>query len=180
MGSDKELEQIIAYSRAQIDVSQSFELSLYIATYQKGPQAVENPSQNLSAAAVFVPLKSVNQLANSISQFIPFSVLIALSQIPKQQVAEPLTPRGALVYLVPLENKKDNPNMKLSITLKGHKNFSSKIQTGVTSAAKWVASVLYKVMGAISDPQGAINPTAGMIAKGVGAAAGMANKFLNR
>ncbi|KAA6379323.1 MAG: hypothetical protein EZS28_025151 [Streblomastix strix] len=62
----------------------------------------------------------------------------------------------------------------------GLKNFGSKILHGVTSAAKWVAPVLHKVMGAVSGPIGAINPTAGMIARGVGGAAGMANKFLNR
>ncbi|KAA6362786.1 MAG: hypothetical protein EZS28_041687 [Streblomastix strix] len=60
------------------------------------------------------------------------------------------------------------------------KNFSSKILYGVTSTAKWVALVLHKVMGAVSGQLGAINPTAGMTARGVGGAAGMANKFLNR
>ncbi|KAA6372478.1 MAG: hypothetical protein EZS28_031995 [Streblomastix strix] len=62
----------------------------------------------------------------------------------------------------------------------GLKNFGSKILHCVTSAAKWVAPVLHKVMGAVSGPLGAINSTAGMIARGVGGAAGMANKFLNR
>ncbi|KAA6385069.1 MAG: hypothetical protein EZS28_019405 [Streblomastix strix] len=62
----------------------------------------------------------------------------------------------------------------------GLKNFSSKILNGVTSEAIWVASVLHKVMDSVSGPLGAINPTAGMIARGVGNAAGMANKFLNR
>ncbi|KAA6366193.1 MAG: hypothetical protein EZS28_038280 [Streblomastix strix] len=76
--------------------------------------------------------------------------------------------------------KRHNPNMMLSIALQGLKNFGSKILHGVTSAAKWVAPVLHKVMGAVSGPLGAINPTAGMIARGVGGAAGMANKFLNR
>ncbi|KAA6353598.1 MAG: hypothetical protein EZS28_050875, partial [Streblomastix strix] len=38
----------------------------------------------------------------------------------------------------------------------------------------------HKVMGAVSGPLGAINPTACMITRGVGGAAGMANKFLNR
>ncbi|KAA6401973.1 MAG: hypothetical protein EZS28_002502 [Streblomastix strix] len=42
----------------------------------------------------------------------------------------------------------------------GLKNFGSKILHGVTSAAKWVAPVLHKVMGAVSGPLGAINPTA--------------------
>ncbi|KAA6361459.1 MAG: hypothetical protein EZS28_043014, partial [Streblomastix strix] len=60
--------------------------------------------------------------------------------------------------------KRHNPNVMLSIALQ----------------AKWVAPVLHKVMGAVSGPLGAINPTAGMIARGVGGAAGMANKFLNR
>ncbi|KAA6391259.1 MAG: hypothetical protein EZS28_013214 [Streblomastix strix] len=88
--SDKELEQIIAYSRAQIDVSQNFVFYLHIATYQKGPQAVENPSQNLSyvAVAVFVPLKLVIYRYNSISQ-----------------VAESYAPSGARVYLVPQEKQ---------------------------------------------------------------------------
>ncbi|KAA6394494.1 MAG: hypothetical protein EZS28_009977 [Streblomastix strix] len=62
----------------------------------------------------------------------------------------------------------------------GLKNFGSKILHGVTSAAKRVALVLHKVMIAVSRPLGVINPTAGMIARGVGGAAGMANKFLNR
>ncbi|KAA6380137.1 MAG: hypothetical protein EZS28_024337 [Streblomastix strix] len=62
----------------------------------------------------------------------------------------------------------------------GLKNFGSKILHWVTSTAKWVAPVFHKVMGAVSGPLGAINPTAGMIAKGVGCAAGMANKFRNR
>ncbi|KAA6390345.1 MAG: hypothetical protein EZS28_014128 [Streblomastix strix] len=62
----------------------------------------------------------------------------------------------------------------------GLKNFGSKILHGVTSAAKWVAPVLSKVIGAVSGPLGAINPTAGMIARGVGGAAGIENKFLNR
>ncbi|KAA6381468.1 MAG: hypothetical protein EZS28_023004 [Streblomastix strix] len=62
----------------------------------------------------------------------------------------------------------------------GLKNFGSKILYGVTSAAKWVAPVLHKVMGAVAPTIGAINPTAGMIARGVGGAAGMAGKFLNR
>ncbi|KAA6394097.1 MAG: hypothetical protein EZS28_010379 [Streblomastix strix] len=62
----------------------------------------------------------------------------------------------------------------------GLKNFGSKILHGVTSAAKWVAPVLHKVMGVVAPTIGAINPTAGMIARGVGGAAGMANKFLNR
>ncbi|KAA6384142.1 MAG: hypothetical protein EZS28_020331 [Streblomastix strix] len=61
----------------------------------------------------------------------------------------------------------------------GLKNFGSKILYGVTSAAKWVAPVLHKVMGSISGPIGAINPTAGMIARGICGAAGIANKFLN-
>ncbi|KAA6396926.1 MAG: hypothetical protein EZS28_007547 [Streblomastix strix] len=255
--SDKELEQMIAYSRAQIDVSQSFVLSLHIATYQKGPQAVENPGQNLSygAAAVFNPLKLVNQCTNSISIFPPLVVLIELSQIPnvlasivivqltqhvqtQQQVADPRAPGGALVSLVPLENNVftgfsknsyydrvndygsivsvritslraeyeetqsecdafDNlarqsyaPKLILlnEITFKllqmgfwsGLRNIGSKILHGVTFATKWVAPVLHKVMGAVSGPIGAINPTAVMIARGVGGAAGMANKFLNR
>ncbi|KAA6340222.1 MAG: hypothetical protein EZS28_052546, partial [Streblomastix strix] len=120
---DKELEQIIAYSRAKIDVSQSFALSLHIATNQKGPQVVENPSQNLSngAAAVFVPLKLITQRAYSISVFAPLVILMELSQIRNvlegivivqltqhaqkhQQVAAPQVPSGALVYLVPVEN----------------------------------------------------------------------------
>ncbi|KAA6394650.1 MAG: hypothetical protein EZS28_009823 [Streblomastix strix] len=62
----------------------------------------------------------------------------------------------------------------------GLKNFGSKILHGVTSAAKWVAPVLHKVIGPVFGPLGAINPTAGMIARGVGGAAGMANKFFNR
>ncbi|KAA6388222.1 MAG: hypothetical protein EZS28_016251 [Streblomastix strix] len=60
------------------------------------------------------------------------------------------------------------------------KNFGSKILYEVTSAAKQVAPVLHKVIGAVSGPLGAINPTAGMIVRGVGGAARMANKFLNR
>ncbi|KAA6395649.1 MAG: hypothetical protein EZS28_008825 [Streblomastix strix] len=67
--SDKELEQITAYSRAQIDVSHNFVLSLHIAIYQKGPQAVENPIQNLTA--VGLPLKFVNYLANYQSVYPP-------------------------------------------------------------------------------------------------------------
>ncbi|KAA6384716.1 MAG: hypothetical protein EZS28_019757 [Streblomastix strix] len=149
------------------------------ATYQKGPQAVTNPSQNLSigAAAVFVPLNSIN--------------LIELNT----QIAEPLAPSGARVYPVPPENNqvsaqlhlvqsmmKHNPNVMLSIALldnpSGLKNFVSKILHGVTSAAKWVAPVLHKVMVAVSGPIGTINPTAGMIARGIGGAAGMANMFL--
>ncbi|KAA6371113.1 MAG: hypothetical protein EZS28_033360 [Streblomastix strix] len=62
----------------------------------------------------------------------------------------------------------------------GFKNFGSKILHGVISAAKWVAPVLHKIIGAVSGPLGAINPAADMIARGVGGAAGMANKFLNR
>ncbi|KAA6362226.1 MAG: hypothetical protein EZS28_042246, partial [Streblomastix strix] len=57
----------------------------------------------------------------------------------------------------------------------GLKNFGSINLHGVTSAAKWVAPVLHKVMGAVAPTIGAINPTAGMIARGVGGAAGMAN-----
>ncbi|KAA6377738.1 MAG: hypothetical protein EZS28_026734, partial [Streblomastix strix] len=60
------------------------------------------------------------------------------------------------------------------------KDFGSKILHGVTSAAKWVAPVLHKVMCAVSGPLGAINPTASMIARRIDVAAGMANKFLNR
>ncbi|KAA6394061.1 MAG: hypothetical protein EZS28_010412 [Streblomastix strix] len=60
------------------------------------------------------------------------------------------------------------------------KNFGSKVLHAVSSATKWVAPVLHKVMGAVNGPIGAINPTAGMIARGVGGAAGLANKFLNR
>ncbi|KAA6316249.1 MAG: hypothetical protein EZS28_055287 [Streblomastix strix] len=60
------------------------------------------------------------------------------------------------------------------------KNFGSKVLHGVSSAAKWVAPILHKVMGAVSGPIGGINPTADMIARRVGGAAGMANKFLNR
>ncbi|KAA6368304.1 MAG: hypothetical protein EZS28_036169 [Streblomastix strix] len=60
------------------------------------------------------------------------------------------------------------------------KNFGSKILDEVTSAAKLVAHVLHKVMGAVSGLLDAINPSAYMIARGVGGAAGMANKFLNR
>ncbi|KAA6380132.1 MAG: hypothetical protein EZS28_024340 [Streblomastix strix] len=59
------------------------------------------------------------------------------------------------------------------------KNFGSKILHGVTSATKWVVPVLHKDKGAVSGPIGGISPTAGMIARGVGGAAGMANKFLN-
>ncbi|KAA6362389.1 MAG: hypothetical protein EZS28_042084 [Streblomastix strix] len=62
----------------------------------------------------------------------------------------------------------------------GLKNFGSKILHGVASAAKLLAPVLHKVMGAVSGPLGAINPTASMVAGGVGGAARMANKFLNR
>ncbi|KAA6374344.1 MAG: hypothetical protein EZS28_030131 [Streblomastix strix] len=119
----------------------------------------------------------------------------------QQQVALPLAPSGALVYLVPPEVKVfhgqsknsclDSTNHQGSIVnvlstsfsakfWQVLKNFGSKILLGVTSAAKWVAPVLHKVMGAISGPLCAINPTADMIARGVGGAAGMANKFLNR
>ncbi|KAA6358820.1 MAG: hypothetical protein EZS28_045653 [Streblomastix strix] len=79
-----------------------------------------------------------------------------------------------------LNMKRYNPNVMLSIALQGFKKFGSKILHGVTSAAKWVAPVLHKVMGAVAPTIGAINLTAGMIARGVGGAAGMANKFLNR
>ncbi|KAA6402112.1 MAG: hypothetical protein EZS28_002359 [Streblomastix strix] len=62
----------------------------------------------------------------------------------------------------------------------GLKNFGSKILHWVTSAAKWVAPVLHKIMGVVSGPLSVINPTTSMIARGVCGAAGMANKFLNR
>ncbi|KAA6402954.1 MAG: hypothetical protein EZS28_001517 [Streblomastix strix] len=60
------------------------------------------------------------------------------------------------------------------------KNFGSKVLHGVTSVTKQAAPVPHKVMGAVFGPIGAIVPAAGMIARGVGGAAGMANKFLNR
>ncbi|KAA6359745.1 MAG: hypothetical protein EZS28_044728, partial [Streblomastix strix] len=45
--SDNEFAAITAYSLAQIDVSQSFILSLQIAIYLNGPQAVEQPIHSL-------------------------------------------------------------------------------------------------------------------------------------
>ncbi|KAA6364054.1 MAG: hypothetical protein EZS28_040420 [Streblomastix strix] len=62
----------------------------------------------------------------------------------------------------------------------GLKNFGSKIFHGVSSAAKCVAPVLHKVMSAVQGSFDATNPTAGMIARGVGTAVGGINKFLNR
>ncbi|KAA6357769.1 MAG: hypothetical protein EZS28_046704, partial [Streblomastix strix] len=220
---DKEFEQITAYSRAQIDVSQSFVLSKHKVTYQKCPQADENPSQNMrnGADAVLVLLKLVIYRQNSISVFPLLLVLIELSKIPKvlagivmvqltqhfqtqQQVAELLAPSGALAYLVPLENdvftgwsmnsyfdrwndygsivgvritslraayeetqsecdafvSRDKQSYALKLILlkkqllkllqmgfwSGLKNFGSKILHDVTSAAKWVTPVLYKVI----------------------------------
>ncbi|KAA6358628.1 MAG: hypothetical protein EZS28_045845, partial [Streblomastix strix] len=238
--SDKELEQMIAYSRAQMEVSHNLVFYLHIATCWKGPQAVEKPNQNLTngAAAVGCPLKLVIYRANSMSVFNPLVVLTQLSWIPnvlagmvivqltqhvytQQHVAAPLAPRGARVYLLPPENNVLTVKVRITslraeyedtqsecdafdnlarqscapklilineITFinqqmgfwSGLKNFGSKILHGVTSAAKWVAPVLHKVMGAVAPTIGAINPTAGMIARGVGGAAGMANKFLNR
>ncbi|KAA6358289.1 MAG: hypothetical protein EZS28_046184 [Streblomastix strix] len=98
-------------------------------------------------------------------------VIVQLTQQvqTQQQVALPLAPSGARVYLVPPEVK---------VFLGQSKN--SCLDKAKDQAAKWVAPVLHKVMGAVSGPLGAINPTAGMIARGVGGAAGMANKFLNR
>ncbi|KAA6392943.1 MAG: hypothetical protein EZS28_011533 [Streblomastix strix] len=174
----------------------------------KGPQAVANPGQNLilsagsGAAAVFSPIKLVNYRANSISVFPPLVVLTELSWIPKvlagivivqltqhvqtqQQVADPRAPSGARVYLLPLENNVLQASLRIVILIDGTiitslKNFGSEVLHGASSAAKWVAPVLHKVMGAVSGPIGAINPIAGMIARGVCGAAGMANKFLNR
>lgn len=60
------------------------------------------------------------------------------------------------------------------------KNFDSKILHGVISAAKWVAQVFHKVMGAVSGPLCAINPSAGMITREIRTAAGGTSKFLNR
>lgn len=57
----------------------------------------------------------------------------------------------------------------------GLKNFGSKVLHGITSAAKWVAPVLHKVMGAVSGPLGAINPVAGMVTRGIATGAGTAN-----
>ncbi|KAA6386294.1 MAG: hypothetical protein EZS28_018181, partial [Streblomastix strix] len=138
--SDKELEHIIACSLAQIDVSHNLVLSLHIAIYQNGPQAVENPNQNLSTSsvlyfyvayfisaasasvAVSFPLKFVLDLANSTGVNVPYVKLILFNYIPivlagmvivqltqqvqtQQQVALPLAPSGARVYLVPPEVK---------------------------------------------------------------------------
>ncbi|KAA6383214.1 MAG: hypothetical protein EZS28_021257, partial [Streblomastix strix] len=138
--SDKELEHIIACSLAQIDVSHNLVLSLHIAIYWNGPQAVENPNQNLSTSstlyfyvayfisaasasvAVSVPLKFVIDLTNSMIVNVPFVELTLFNYIPivlagmvivqltqqvqtQQQVALPLAPNGARVYLVPPEVK---------------------------------------------------------------------------
>ncbi|KAA6399928.1 MAG: hypothetical protein EZS28_004545 [Streblomastix strix] len=46
--SDNEFAAITAYSLAYLDVSHSFVQSLQIAIYQNGPQAIEQPSQNLT------------------------------------------------------------------------------------------------------------------------------------
>ncbi|KAA6388288.1 MAG: hypothetical protein EZS28_016186 [Streblomastix strix] len=161
------------------------------------------------ATAVFVQLKLVSYLAQSISIFPPLVVLIELSWIPKVlagivivqltqhvqtqlQVADPRAPSGALVYLVPPENNvlivsvritslraefEETQSESHAFDSLARQSYTLKL---VTSAAKWVAPVLHKVMGAVSGPIGAINPTAGMIARGVGDAADMANKFLNR
>ncbi|KAA6373046.1 MAG: hypothetical protein EZS28_031428, partial [Streblomastix strix] len=124
-------------------------------------------------------------------------------------VALPLAPNGARVYLVPPEVKVflgqsknsclDNAKDQGSIVKVLNTSFSAEYDetqsecdafdkrakqsdalNDICITAKWVAPVLHKVMGAVSGPLGAINPTAGMIARGVGGAAGMANKFLNR
>ncbi|KAA6390286.1 MAG: hypothetical protein EZS28_014191 [Streblomastix strix] len=161
------------------------------------------------AAAVFSPLKLVNYRAYSMSVVpSPLVVLTQLSWIPKvlagivivqltqhvqtqQQVAAPLAPSGARVYLVPPENNVLTINVRITSLRAEYEDAQSECDAfdslarysllhGVTSAAKWVAPVLHKVMGAVAPTIGAINPTAGMIARGVGGAAGMANKFLNR
>ncbi|KAA6373872.1 MAG: hypothetical protein EZS28_030603 [Streblomastix strix] len=110
-----------------------------MAIYQNGPQAVENPNQNLITSAllqcqvaylissanandaVFLPLKFVLARIYSLSVNVPLAVITLFNQIPivlagivivqltqqvqtQQQVALPLAPSGALVYLVPLEN----------------------------------------------------------------------------
>ncbi|KAA6386745.1 MAG: hypothetical protein EZS28_017726 [Streblomastix strix] len=98
--SDSELEHIIACSLAQIDVSHNLVLSLHIAIYQNGPQAVENPNQNLrtsstlyfyvayfisaasASVAVSVPLKFVLDLANSRFSNVPFVKLTLFNYIP--------------------------------------------------------------------------------------------------
>ncbi|KAA6380754.1 MAG: hypothetical protein EZS28_023718, partial [Streblomastix strix] len=177
-----------------------------------------------ASVAVSVPLKFVLDLANSMLVNVPFVKLTLFNYIPivlagiviveltqqvqtQQQVALPLAPSGALVYLVPPEVKVflgqsknsclDNAKDQGSIVNVLSTSFSAEYDETQSEcdafdnrakqsdalkliSAKWVAPVLHKVMGAVSGPLGAINPTAGMIARGVGGAAGMANKFLNR
>ncbi|KAA6396537.1 MAG: hypothetical protein EZS28_007934 [Streblomastix strix] len=103
----------------------------------------------------------------------------------QQHVALPIALNGVPVYLVPLENNAiisqskncylDSTNDQVSIV----KVRSTSFSTGVTSAAKQVAPVFHKVMGAVLRLLGAINPKTDMIVRRVGGAVGMANKFLN-
>ncbi|KAA6377284.1 MAG: hypothetical protein EZS28_027189 [Streblomastix strix] len=96
----------------------------------------------------------------------------------QQYVPLPLAPNGVRVYLVPLENKSKFLTLHLvESMMKYNRNVMLSI---VTSAAKWVAAVLHKVLGVVPGPLGAINPIADMIARGVGCTTKKANKFLNR
>ncbi|KAA6386071.1 MAG: hypothetical protein EZS28_018401, partial [Streblomastix strix] len=184
------------------NLSTSSTLYFYVAYFISVASAV---------VAVSVPLKFVLEMANSILVNVPFVNFNLFNYIPivlagmvivqltqqvqtQQQVALPLTPNGARVYLVPPEVKiflgqswnsyLDSGNDQASIvnvfnnsfsaeydeTLSQCdafdkrakqsealndfwlKNFGSKILYEVTSAAKWVAPVLQKVMDAVSGP----------------------------
>ncbi|KAA6403228.1 MAG: hypothetical protein EZS28_001243 [Streblomastix strix] len=85
--SDNQFTAITAYSLAYIDVSHSFVLSLHIAIYQNGPQAVEQPSQNLTCSLGLIGLSFSSapiyivrtQSAQGSSNSLKFTLALALA-----------------------------------------------------------------------------------------------------
>ncbi|KAA6394612.1 MAG: hypothetical protein EZS28_009859 [Streblomastix strix] len=124
--SDNEFAAITAYSQAQINVSQSFVLSLQIIIYLNGPQAVEQPIHSLicSLGLIGYQLGSAptcivrGQLSNGSSNALKFilalanaGVVISVAGVVIYQLTQhdyaiervilPHAPNGALVYLLP-------------------------------------------------------------------------------
>ncbi|KAA6312102.1 MAG: hypothetical protein EZS28_055985, partial [Streblomastix strix] len=109
--SDNEFAAITAYSLAQIDVSHSFVLSLQIAIYQNGPQAVEQPIHSLITSSGLIgnqlalaPTYIVRvQSAYGSSNPLKFTLALAVSASAGSSVAAKLSynanlPAGIVIY----------------------------------------------------------------------------------
>ncbi|KAA6401866.1 MAG: hypothetical protein EZS28_002606 [Streblomastix strix] len=152
-------------------------------------------TQRAYSISVFAPLVTLMELSQ-IPNVLEGIVIVQLTQHAQkhQQVAVPQAPSGALVYLVPVENNIFTGQSKNLYFDRGN-DYGSVVRVHIISLRaifeqiyiKW--SYFCRIISrasssqsyrAVLGPLDVINPTAGMIARGVGGAAGMTNKFLNR